>query len=228
MRIGDWSLRLAGDTYEARVVAREFALALTFAATQPLLLQGEAGVSRKGPRDAQASYYYSRPQLALAGTLTVGERAQDVRGVAWLDHEWSTEYLPPDAQGWDWIGINFDDGGALMAFRMRAKDGRRMWAGGTSRDARAPCARCRRPTCASRRRAAGVRRAPASSIRWRSASRPARSTSCWCRCSTTRNWTRARPSASCTGRARCARLRDGRAVGRGYLELTGYGGPLKL
>src|SRR5690606_15643865 len=32
------------------------------------------------------------------------------------------------AAGWDWIGINLDDGSALMAFRMRAKDGGQHWA----------------------------------------------------------------------------------------------------
>ena len=40
-------------------------------------------------------------------------------GRAWLDHEWSSEYMAAQAVGWDWIGINLDDGGALMAFRMR-------------------------------------------------------------------------------------------------------------
>ena len=34
-------------------------------ATQPLLLQGDAGFSRKGPDAAQASHYYSEPQLAV-------------------------------------------------------------------------------------------------------------------------------------------------------------------
>jgi hypothetical protein len=34
------------------------------ARTQPLLLQGDAGFSRKGPEEAQASHYYSEPQLA--------------------------------------------------------------------------------------------------------------------------------------------------------------------
>ena len=40
-------------------------------------------------------------------------------GKAWLDHEWSSDYVDPNSVGWDWIGINLDDGGALMAFRMR-------------------------------------------------------------------------------------------------------------
>jgi len=135
VHIGDWSLVLAGDTYTARIPAREFTLDLTFAATQPVLLQGDRGTSRKGPQPAHASHYYSRPQLAARGTLAVGERRFTVRGTAWLDHEWSSSYLAPEAQGWDWAGINFTDGGALMAFRIRNRDGGTYWAGGTLRDA---------------------------------------------------------------------------------------------
>jgi predicted secreted hydrolase len=56
-----------------------------------------------------------------------------VKGVAWLDHEWFNEYLAPDAAGWDWTGVNLDDGGALMAFRMRGKDGTTLWASATYR-----------------------------------------------------------------------------------------------
>jgi predicted secreted hydrolase len=133
--LDDWTLRLTGDTYRTRIPARDFALDLAFTATQPPLLQGDAGVSRKGPQSAQASHYYSRPQLALDGTITEGRVATAVTGRAWLDHEWSSEYLAPGARGWDWIGINLDDGGALMAFRIRGEGDRTVWAGGTLRGA---------------------------------------------------------------------------------------------
>ena len=36
--------------------------------------QGDAGFSRKGAERAQASYYYSEPQLAVTGTVTVAAR----------------------------------------------------------------------------------------------------------------------------------------------------------
>jgi predicted secreted hydrolase len=133
--IGDWSLSLDGTTYRTRIAARGFALDLAFAATQDVLLQGEAGYSRKGPLPQQASWYYSRPQLAIRGTLTTLSRRERVEGRAWLDHEWSSEVMAPGAVGWDWIGINLDDGGALMAFRMRDRDGRTLWAGGARRSA---------------------------------------------------------------------------------------------
>ena len=133
--IGDWSLALAGEGYRARIVARDFALDLRFASRQPPLLNGEEGVSRKGPAAEQASYYYSRPQLAVTGSIAADGKETAVSGVAWLDHEWSSEYIAAAASGWDWTGINFADGGALMAFRMRDRAGGVFWAGGTRRDA---------------------------------------------------------------------------------------------
>ena len=101
--------------------------------TQPLLLQGDRGLSRKGPDENQASYYYSKPQLAADGVITVGGKALAVRGTAWLDHEWSQELLHPDAVGWDWIGMNLFDGSALTAFQLRDKAGLAIWDGGSFR-----------------------------------------------------------------------------------------------
>jgi predicted secreted hydrolase len=116
--IDDWRLEQAGERYVARVPGREIDLALEFEA-KSLVLQGERGFSRKGRRAEEASYYYSRPHLEVAGTVN----GRQARGTAWLDHEWSSAYLAPEAVGWDWCGINLLDGRSLMAFRMRAKQG---------------------------------------------------------------------------------------------------------
>jgi predicted secreted hydrolase len=118
VRIDDWSLELEGTRYQARIAAREFDFDFTLVAHQ-LVLQGEAGFSRKGHRAAEASYYYSRPHLDVAGKLN----GKAVSGTAWLDHEWSSAYLAPEAAGWDWTGINLAGGGSLTAFRMRDKSG---------------------------------------------------------------------------------------------------------
>ncbi len=124
-----WHLtRQADDRYIARIAARDFELDLSFQARAAPMLQGELGFSRKGPGAAQASYYYSRPQLAVGGTLVLGGRRLPVRsGRAWLDHEWSTEVLDAQAVGWDWAGLNLDDGSSLMAFRIRRRDGTTLW-----------------------------------------------------------------------------------------------------
>ncbi|HVI33592.1 carotenoid 1,2-hydratase [Phenylobacterium sp.] len=130
----DWRLaRGRDDRFTARAGGKDFALDLAFVPTQPVLLQGQAGFSRKGPRPGQASYYYSQPQLSVSGSIVHGGRRVRVTGRAWLDHEWSSTLLDPRAVGWDWVGLNLEDGGALTAFQVRDRAGRALWAGGSLR-----------------------------------------------------------------------------------------------
>ena len=134
--IRDWRIMRGADgRYRTTVTTPDFALSLILSPTQPPLLQGEAGYSRKGPKPGQASHYYSVPHLAVSGQLTRKSGGEAVTGQAWLDREWSSDYLGGTAVGWDWTGLNLDDGGALMAFRIRGKDGRAIWAGGSLRRA---------------------------------------------------------------------------------------------
>jgi predicted secreted hydrolase len=136
VKLDSWSMRrLAGGSYRVSVPARGLTLDLTLTPTQPTLVQGENGYSRKGPQPEHASYYYSQPQLAVSGAVArQGAAPVAVTGKAWLDHEWSSQALEPDAAGWDWIGANLDDGSALMAFQIRAKRGGKLWAHATVRD----------------------------------------------------------------------------------------------
>jgi predicted secreted hydrolase len=133
----DWSLqRDASGGYQARVSGDTLRIEVSATPTQPLLLQGEQGFSRKGPDPSQASFYVSHPQLAVSGTLGLrGETFRIASGRAWLDHEWSEALLHPDAVGWDWIGMNLDSGHSLTAFQLRRPDGSKLWAGGSFRAA---------------------------------------------------------------------------------------------
>jgi predicted secreted hydrolase len=117
--IDDWSLFLEGRRYQAKIAAREFDFDFTFFINDKPVLQGDNGFSRKGHRPAEASYYYSQPQLSVVGSVN----GRQVTGTAWLDHEWSSAYLAPEAAGWDWTGINFFNGRSMTAFQMRAKAG---------------------------------------------------------------------------------------------------------
>lgn len=127
--IPGWQLvRGDDDRYRTTVDEEDFGWQLEL--TPPLArpwLQGQEGFSRKGPRPDQASHYYSRPQLRVAGRLRPGDdrRAplEPVSGIAWLDHEWSSTLLDDRASGWDWAGLNLHDGRALVWFRIRQADG---------------------------------------------------------------------------------------------------------
>ena len=133
VKLRDWTLRADGPRYTAELPANDFGVTLQFNETQAVLLQGKNGLSRKGPDEKQASYYYSQPQLATTGKLRVQGKTVDVTGTAWLDHEWSQELLAPGVVGWDWIGMNLEGGSALTAFRLRGKEGTALWDGGSFR-----------------------------------------------------------------------------------------------
>ena len=226
--IDDWSFAYRDGAYLAVIAARDFALRLSFAPTQPPLLEGEAGFSRKGPGPQQASYYVSEPQLAVRGTIAVEGREIPVTGTAWLDHEWSSEYLAPDASGWDWTGVNLVDGGALMAFRIRERAGGTLWAGGSLR-----------------RKGGGARVFGPGEVEFEPARtwRSPRTGIAYPVAMTLRAAGRdyaLQPlledqeldASASTGtvywEGAVRALSAGTEVGRGYLELTGYGAPLKL
>ena len=138
VRMPGWTLeREPSGRYTTALAQGDLHMRLTAAPTQAVLLQGEAGWSRKGPEPTQASFYYTQPQLAVEGVVTVKGRRQQVSGQAWLDHEWSEALLHPEAVGWDWTGMNLLDGGALTAFRLRRADGSTLWTGGSYRPAAA-------------------------------------------------------------------------------------------
>ncbi len=229
VHVGEWILRRdPAGSYSTRIDAGDFRLDLRLNPTGPLMIQGDDGYSRKGPVPGQASEYYSEPQLQVVGTVTRRGRAQAVSGRAWLDHEWSSTLLAPGAVGWDWIGINLDDGGALMAFRIRDAAGRTLWSD----------ARWRLPDGSSRRIAAGdIGFRPLR--RWRS---PRTGADYPVSTAVTLDGVtvdlvplmddQESDSRSTTGavywEGAVTALRDGKPAGRGYLELTGYLAPLKM
>lgn len=137
VEVGGWFLR-GGERidapYRSVIRAEDFAFELEFTPPGAPVLNGKAGFSQKAPAALNSSYYYSRPQLAVQGSLELDGRSHAVQGSAWLDHEWSSEILPAEARGWDWIGINLHDGGSLMLFQMRDQQGKALWAAGTHVD----------------------------------------------------------------------------------------------
>jgi len=124
--IDGWTLAAGGEGLDDLVleaVTPEFALALRFDPVKPIVLQGDEGLSAKGP--GQASYYYSLPRLAAAGRIVRGGEEIEVTGAAWLDREWSTSVLSDDQQGWDWFALQLASGEDLMVFQLRRHDGTR-------------------------------------------------------------------------------------------------------
>lgn len=102
--------------------ATEFGIRLRLESTRPVVLHGEAGLSRKGDVEGNASYYYSFTRIDTAGEIRVGSTRYPVRGASWMDHEWSTSSLQEDHVGWDWFSLQLSDGSDLMLFQLRHRD----------------------------------------------------------------------------------------------------------
>jgi len=128
--LDDWAIEAApGGGFPWRFKARQdgVELALELSPKKPPVLNGDHGLSHKSAEPGNASYYYSITRMAAQGTLKLpGQRlgqAMPVRGLAWLDREWSTSMLADSQAGWDWFSLQLDDGTDLMFYRLRDKNG---------------------------------------------------------------------------------------------------------
>ncbi|WBY01490.1 carotenoid 1,2-hydratase [Ramlibacter tataouinensis] len=230
LRLRDWQLARGADgAYVARLPAGDFTLELRGTPTQPPLLQGANGLSRKGPDPSQASYYYSVPQLAVDGAITLAGRRHEVQGKAWLDHEWSEALMHPQAVGWDWIGMNLDDGGALTAFQLRRQDGSPLWDGGSFRPAGGSAAIASEGATrfSPQRRWSSPLTGASYPVEWQVQTPAGRYT---VRALVDNQELDSRASTGAVYWEGLSDLLDagGRRVGRGYLEMTGYAQRLRL
>lgn len=112
---------LNADDTQTRITAAtdHFGVDLTLDQQQPPALEGDHGLSAKGSTPGNASYYYSLPRLQTGGTITINGQSFKLDGLTWMDHEFSTSALEAGAVGWDWFGLQLDDGRALMLVRFR-------------------------------------------------------------------------------------------------------------
>jgi predicted secreted hydrolase len=134
---GVWSLDWngAGFDFSARDESRRFGLRLTTRPTKPLVLQGPNGFSRKGAEPTAASLYYSFTRLETTGEVEVEGNRFEVSGESWMDQEISSSELAPNQVGWDWLSLQLDDGRDVMLYLMRREDGNVDYANGTIVDA---------------------------------------------------------------------------------------------
>lgn len=120
----DWSVEQVGqDDYHLTAAAVGILIDLELRDLKGPVLQGEGGYSRKGPEAGNASIYVSQPRLETTGTVSIGGTDYEVRGLSWMDHEFSTSALGLGLVGWDWFSIQLDDNRELMLFTLRREDG---------------------------------------------------------------------------------------------------------
>ena len=107
----------------ARTETHEIDLCLT--PNKPVVFHGEQGLSKKGLKPGQASYYYSITDLETLGRIRAGkdEPERIVRGTSWFDHEFGSNQLAENQRGWDWFSLHLSDHRDLMLYLLYRIDG---------------------------------------------------------------------------------------------------------
>ena len=122
--IKNWSTKIGADRHLLKTVTDDFSYELTLKPVKPPVLHGQAGYSRKGSTPERASCYYSLSRLKTEGALTISGKTIPVRGLSWMDHEFSTAPLEPGIIGWDWFSLQLSDQTEIMLFLLRNEEGR--------------------------------------------------------------------------------------------------------
>ncbi len=121
----NWSAVMKDGRIDLKAVHDGMELSLNLMPAKTLTLHGQRGLSRKGPLQGQASYYYSFTDLRTRGTLKTPDMKNpiSVKGTSWFDQEFGSNQLSREQAGWDWFALHLDDGRDLMVYYLRKKDG---------------------------------------------------------------------------------------------------------
>ncbi len=230
--IDDWTLATNGDdAFDLMATMKEGrTIHLHLRASKPPVIHGQNGISAKASGEGHASHYYSITKLETTGEFFGGGKSQPFRGESWFDHEWATNQLAPGQVGWDWLSVHFDDGSELMLYQMRLENGAAdptssgtlIAADGTSTYLPSTSFRMT-PTDYWRSGRTGAKYP----INWR-IELPEHGLQFAVRAAVENQELTFSPLVYWEGAIDVSGTRGGKAIsGRGYLELTGYAGPLR-
>ncbi|MGH9632296.1 MAG: lipocalin-like domain-containing protein [Bryobacteraceae bacterium] len=108
---------------QLRALAEGFRVDLEFRSEKPPVLHGIDGVSQKSAGAGRASHYVSLTRLLTRGSIEIEGERFEIAGLSWMDHEFFTHALEANQSGWDWLSLQFEEGSELMLYRLRRKDG---------------------------------------------------------------------------------------------------------
>ncbi|SMC20231.1 Predicted secreted hydrolase [Desulfacinum hydrothermale DSM 13146] len=116
-------LILQGEEHRLQGSGDDMELKLVAVPQKSPVFHGKNGYSKKGNAPERASCYYSFTRMGVSGILEVAGRRVRVTGSAWMDHEYSTSPLERGIVGWDWFSLQLSDRTELMLYQLRRADG---------------------------------------------------------------------------------------------------------
>jgi len=125
--VEDWSLEGEGATmrdYFLRGGDQDFGIELLLTPEKKPVIHGHNGISQKAEGEGYASHYYSITRLKTEGKIFLKKKEIPVQGRSWMDHEFGSAQLRKYQIGWDWFGIQLENGVDLMIYQIRHQDGK--------------------------------------------------------------------------------------------------------
>ncbi|WNF38790.1 lipocalin family protein [Bacillaceae bacterium IKA-2] len=107
---GDNKLTFFGekqDSFNVRLIEKNLEINLQFIPTKPIALIGGDGK----PGDL---YYYSFTKNKVQGKIQTDKGIENVKGEGWFDHQWGRDYGILKGSGWNWFGLQLEDGRELL------------------------------------------------------------------------------------------------------------------
>lgn len=98
--------------FTLRLEDRNSAAGLRFTPSKPVTVIDETGA-------LNGLSYYSFTRNRVAGRLQTGVHAEEVTGEGWFDHQWGQNYDLLKGLGWNWFGLQLDDGRELLISQKR-------------------------------------------------------------------------------------------------------------
>lgn len=124
VHLGTWSAREKDGAVLLKGVRNGYGVEISAVPIKPPAIHGEEGISRKGPGVGEASHYYSLTRMKTVGRVCIAGKWTDVQGESWFDHEFGSAALSAAQVGWDWFGLQMDDGTEAMLYLMRGTNGK--------------------------------------------------------------------------------------------------------
>ena len=120
-----WLLkRIPSGEVNLQMSVKNMQLLLRLKPITSLVTFGEKGVSKKGDDPTASSHYLTYPRMQSEGSMRLSDGSSiELEGLSWMDHEISSNQLGSNQSGWDWAGIQLNNGNSIMFYRLRLADG---------------------------------------------------------------------------------------------------------
>ncbi len=119
----DWSLTQNGKAHHLKAREGEVAFDLKLTPSKPIVFQGRDGVIQMGEAAGNAWQYFSFTRMRTEGQVILKGKTYRVKGLSWMDHEFSSSQLNKEQIGWDWFSVQLDNDTELMLYQIRKKNG---------------------------------------------------------------------------------------------------------